>query len=110
MHIFLGAGRFDLPIVPAGWVFSIWGLIYAFVAAISIYALTLACRRNPLTGGLLYYDPPFLPPTFFAVLIISHLFNVAWFYIIEEEFLWAAFGALASIYLTVQICILFSVV
>ena len=90
--------------------FSIWGLIYVFVAAISIYALTLACRRNPATGGLLYYDPPFLPPTFFTILLISHLFNVAWFFIIEEEFLWASFVTLASLYITVEICLFFSIV
>ena len=104
-----GPNGLDLDIVPAGWAFSIWGLIYLTLFAIAIYALTLACRSNPLTSGHLYYDPPFLPPTFWAILTISNVFNVGWLYIIDENYLWAAFITLVSLWLCVQICLIFAI-
>lgn len=33
------SARFDLPFTPAGWAFSIWGLIYLALAAFAVYQL-----------------------------------------------------------------------
>lgn len=40
------AVRYDLPFTPAGWVFSIWGLIYAGLVAFTVYQLAGAGRRS----------------------------------------------------------------
>lgn len=48
--------RFDIYFVPAGYVFSIWGLIYIGMIAFTVYQALPAQRDNPIVRsiGLLY--------------------------------------------------------
>ena len=39
--------RFDVYFVPAGYVFSIWGLIYLALSAFAVYQALPAQRENP---------------------------------------------------------------
>jgi translocator protein len=50
------ADRFDIYFVPAGYVFSIWGLIYLGLIAFSVYQALPSQRGNPHVGriGLFY--------------------------------------------------------
>jgi translocator protein len=69
--------RFDVFFVPAGYVFSIWGLIYLGLIAFSIYQALPAQRNNPHVGriGLLY--------------ALTGLANIAWIFLWHyEQFAW----------------------
>jgi len=61
--------KYNTEITPAGWAFSIWGVIYTWQTLWIIYSLTLICR--PQVPNVLNW--------FFHVLFIcSCVFNSAW--------------------------------
>lgn len=60
--------RFEVFFVPAGYVFSIWGLIYIGWIAFAVYQFTPAQRENPRLQKLGYW---------FA---LSGVFNAAWLF------------------------------
>lgn len=65
--------RFDILFVPAGYVFSIWSLIYLGLIAYSIFQASPAQRENPRLRsiGFLY--------------ILSSIANVAWLFLWHYE-------------------------
>lgn len=65
--------RFDVFFVPAGYVFSIWGLIYLGLTAFGIYQALPAQRENPRLRSIGYL---------FAV---SSIANVAWIFLWHYE-------------------------
>ena len=95
----------DLPIVPSGWVFSIWLFIYIALGGTTFYALNLAFRTNPVTGGVLLYDPPFLHPAFLVLMIMSHICNASWFFAMEGKCFWAGFALCFGMCLSMTACI-----
>ncbi|MFN2305214.1 MAG: tryptophan-rich sensory protein, partial [Anaerolineales bacterium] len=58
--------RFPILFVPAGYVFSIWGLIYLGLLAFSIYILTPKGRANEKIDEIAWW------------FIVANLFNTAW--------------------------------
>jgi hypothetical protein len=66
--------RFDVYFVPAGYVFSIWGLIYLALLGYSIYQVLPSQRENPRLRriGWLY--------------VLSCLANIAWLFLWHYEF------------------------
>jgi hypothetical protein len=66
--------RFDVYFVPAGYVFSIWGLIYLALIAFAVYQALPAQRDNPRLRrvGYLY--------------ALSCVANVAWLFLWHYEF------------------------
>jgi hypothetical protein len=86
--------RFQVYFVPAGYVFSIWGLIYLWLIAYSIYQALPAQRENPRLRrtGYLY--------------VLSALANMAWLFLWHYELflltivvMLALLGLLIAIYL-----------
>jgi benzodiazapine receptor len=81
--------RFSVYFVPAGYVFSIWGLIYLGLIAFAVFQALPGQRSNPRLAGA---DLPFL---------LSCLANVAWLFLWHyEQFsltLLAMFGLLACL-------------
>jgi hypothetical protein len=65
--------RFQIYFVPAGYVFSIWGLIYLGLLAYGIYQVLPAQRENPRLRGI---DDLF---------ILSCLANIAWLFLWHYE-------------------------
>jgi benzodiazapine receptor len=65
--------RFDVYFVPAGYVFSIWGLIYLALIAYSIYQALPSQRQNPRlrSTGYLY--------------VLTCLANIAWLFFWHYE-------------------------
>jgi hypothetical protein len=65
--------RFEVYFVPAGYVFSIWGLIYLWLIAYSIYQALPAQRENPRLRktGYLY--------------VLSAVANMAWIFLWHYE-------------------------
>ena len=86
--------RFEVYFVPAGYVFSIWGLIYLWLAAYSVYQALPAQRENPRLRGIGY------------LYVGSAVANVAWLFLWHYErfpltivAMLALLGLLIAIYL-----------
>jgi hypothetical protein len=65
--------RFQIFFVPAGYVFSIWGLIYIGLIAYAIYQVLPAQRDNPRLQSIAY------------IFILSCLANIAWLFLWHYE-------------------------
>lgn len=61
---------FYLEITPAGWAFSIWGVIYTLNGIYIIYAFSTLFREFP----------PIFTAKFFTACAISDAFNIAWLF------------------------------
>ena len=61
--------RFDIYFVPAGYVFSIWGIIYLGLIAFSIYQALPAQKDNPLLNKI------------YPAYWISSLANIVWLFL-----------------------------
>ena len=66
--------RFDVFFVPAGYVFSIWGLIYAGLIAYAIYQILPAQRDNARLRSI---DIPFY---------VASLANITWIFLWHYEY------------------------
>ena len=81
--------RFQVYFVPAGYVFSIWGLIYLALAAYAVYQALPAQRENARLGRIGY------------LFVLSCLANVTWLFLWHyEQFAWtvvAMIGLLLSL-------------
>jgi benzodiazapine receptor len=65
--------RFQVYFVPAGYVFSIWGLIYLALVAFAIYQALPAQRDNPRLRGIGY------------LFTLSCVANIAWLFLWHYE-------------------------
>jgi hypothetical protein len=76
-------------ITPAGFTFSIWGVIYVLLLAFIVFQLSPRHRRDPFNRqvGLLF--------------ILSSVFNIAWLFLWQYDYIAASvpliFGLLASL-------------
>jgi benzodiazapine receptor len=61
--------QFPILFVPAGYVFSIWGLIYLALIAFTIYAVTRKGRQDPRVDQIAWW------------FVASNLFNTAWIFL-----------------------------
>jgi benzodiazapine receptor len=79
--------RFDVYFVPAGWVFSIWGLIYLALIGYSIYQVLPSQRENPhlRRTGWLY--------------VLSCAANIAWLFLWHYEYYALTMVAMAALLL-----------
>jgi hypothetical protein len=66
--------RFQVFFVPAGYVFSIWGLIYLALAGFAVYQLLPAQRQNPILQRIGYW------------FVLSCLANGVWIFLWHYEF------------------------
>lgn len=84
--------RFRVYFVPAGYVFSIWGLIYAGLVAFAIYQALPTQRGNPLLRRIGY------------LFALSCVANVAWIFLWHYElFLLTLVAMLALLLLLIAI-------
>jgi hypothetical protein len=90
---------FDVYFVPAGYVFSIWGLIYVGLLAYSIYQALPSQRENPSLQKIGY------------LYVGSCLANIAWIFLwhylifpLTLVAMLAILGFLIAIYLRLDIC------
>ena len=65
--------RFKIFFVPAGYVFSIWGLIYVGLIAYAIYQVLPAQRENPRLRSIGY------------IFVLSCVANIAWLFLWHYE-------------------------
>jgi hypothetical protein len=90
--------RFEVFFVPAGYVFSIWGLIYLALAGFAVYQALPAQRENPRLRRIGY------------LFALSCVANVAWLFLWHYEFfsltlvaMLALLALLMAIYLRLDI-------
>ncbi|XP_072307460.1 uncharacterized protein [Eucyclogobius newberryi] len=97
---------YTTEITPSGWTFSIWGIIYAFVAAALVYILSGLCRKNAY--GYVYCSPPVLPRGFFVMLCLNLSLNLGWLLLWDRRLMIPALIFLIFIALTNYAVIAFS--
>uniref|UniRef100_A0A3B3RXQ7 Si:dkey-29d8.3 n=1 Tax=Paramormyrops kingsleyae TaxID=1676925 RepID=A0A3B3RXQ7_9TELE len=98
------SAQYDTEITPAGWTFSIWGVIYAWLSAMLIYILTGFCRTS---YDWMYCSPAVLPYAFFLSCMLNMSLNVTWLFLWDRQMI-AAVIVLALIAFTSYLMILFS--
>ncbi len=79
--------KFPTEITPSGSTFAIWGFIYFFQAAWTIYTVWFLFRKD---------DPDFLPSKFYIFFIISSLCNISWVLVWSHEQIGVALGFLIA--------------
>jgi len=80
--------RFQVYFVPAGYVFSIWGLIYLALAAFAVYQALPAQRDNPRLRHVGY------------LFALSSVANIAWLFLWHYEVFSLTLFAMLAILLT----------
>jgi len=76
------AARYDLPFTPAGWVFSIWGVIYFGLAAFTLYQLAGGGAASPRVAAV--------RPAY----VFTGVANVTWLVFWHHELLWATLAVM----------------
>ncbi|XP_059081308.1 uncharacterized protein LOC131879111 isoform X1 [Tigriopus californicus] len=90
--------RYETWITPAGWTFSIWSLIYAWLAIMLAFYILSICISNSF--GKLYLNPEIVSRCYVVVFAINLLCNLAWIFIWDKEELIAASALLFAIAIT----------
>jgi hypothetical protein len=80
--------RFDVFFVPAGYVFSIWGLIYIGLVGYAVYQVLPSNRENPRLQRISY------------LFITSSIANIAWLFLWHYEFFAWTLVAMLSLLIT----------
>ncbi|KAI1902225.1 hypothetical protein AGOR_G00042520 [Albula goreensis] len=75
--------KYETEITPAGWTFSIWGVIYTWLSAMLAYCLTSLCRRS--VYGWMYCEPAVLPYGFYLSWIVNMILNIVWLFLWDRE-------------------------
>ena len=84
--------KYYLEITPAGWTFSIWGVIYTFQALWVLYSLVNLFRKTP--QGPAYLRPVILPPSLFICYLLASGCNIAWLFLNDRDQIQAALAVL----------------
>jgi len=95
--------KYDTLITPAGFTFSIWSIIYLWLAiSLLLLVVTLFLNNNM---GKLYLSPPFATPLLSGITILNFILNLTWIFVWDREFLVFACVVLVSIWITGMIII-----
>ncbi|XP_041474157.1 uncharacterized protein LOC121422972 [Lytechinus variegatus] len=95
------SNKYPTPVTPAGYTFSIWGLIYLWNFAWIIYILTTLCRSN--SRGPVYLNPPATTVMFLNSYMINNVANILWLFLWDREYLTRSALGLFLIALTLYV-------
>ena len=70
--------KFYIEITPAGWAFSIWGLIYIWQGAWIVYSLSLLCRKDA---------PNVISPVLLVIYSLASVVNASWIVVWSHEWI-----------------------
>ncbi|XP_074477825.1 uncharacterized protein LOC141759566 [Sebastes fasciatus] len=98
--------EFVTEITPAGWTFTIWSIIYIFLALVLVYIVSGIFRKNAY--GYVYSSPAILPHGFFVTWCLNLGLNTAWLFLWDRKLMPAALAFLILIALTNYTMIFFS--
>lgn len=88
------SAKYPNPITPAGYAFSIWSLIYLWMAAWILYFLINLCRTN--IRGPVYLNPPAASLPFLLTVFLANALNNTWLFVWDRECLTGAAIVLVS--------------
>ncbi|TMS16419.1 hypothetical protein E3U43_013712 [Larimichthys crocea] len=77
--------EFVTQITPSGWTFSIWTIIYIFLALVLAFVLSGTCRKNAY--GYVYCSPAILPHGFFVTWCLNLGLNTGWLFLWDRRFI-----------------------
>lgn len=92
-----------MDITPAGWTFSIWGVIYVWETLWLIYTIANIFRKTE--SGYAFNDPELLCAPFFVNFIVNMALNLCWIFLFDREHLEACFAVLLMMYITLYACL-----
>lgn len=92
------SARYETDITPAGWTFSIWGIIYTWLTLMVIYITAYVFRGS--------WAQCLLPYSFYFCWLTNMLLNMIWLVLWDRELMLAAMVVLIFIALT-NYCVLF---
>ncbi|XP_068199840.1 uncharacterized protein [Antennarius striatus] len=98
--------EFSTEITPAGWTFTIWSIIYIFLALVVLYMVSGIFRKNAY--GYVYCSPAVLPLGFIVVWCLNLTLNTTWLFLWDRRLMPAALALLILIASTNYIMIFFS--
>jgi len=79
------SGKYVNPIGPAGFTFSIWPLIYTWLAAtLGVLVVTIFLTNDM---GRIYQNPEFASPLLMLVMTVNFILNFTWLFVWDREFL-----------------------
>merc|ERR1712032_985808 len=74
---------FELFITPAGFTFSIWSLIYLWLAASLVFFIVSIFISNP--AGRAYLSPPIATPAVMGTFSVNMVLNLAWIFVWDRS-------------------------
>jgi len=80
--------KYQLYITPAGWTFSIWSVIYLWLA-LGLVSLSVSLFAST-SSGKVYLNPPVATPPVTATLSLNFICNLAWIFLWDREQIVAA--------------------
>ncbi|XP_070574947.1 uncharacterized protein [Ptychodera flava] len=95
--------KYYVNMTPAGYTFSIWGVIYTWLMAMLIYCQTTLCRTNKT--GPVYLYPQVLTATFYAVFILVLFTNISWLLLWDRELLQYSSAMCALMLVSLIVCL-----
>ena len=101
------SAKYDTAITPAGWTFSIWGVIYAWQALHLLYGFINLWRKTP-QQEYIYIDPNPIGVKFYVAYTVSCLCNIGWIFTFDREFLVPALVFLPAIAISLYTAIVFA--
>ncbi|XP_038149570.1 uncharacterized protein LOC119788947 [Cyprinodon tularosa] len=100
------SAQFVIQLTPSGWTFTIWTIIYIFLALVMVYGVSGIFRKNAY--GYVYCSPAVLPLGFYAFWCLNLILNISWLFLWDRMFMPAALAFLILIALTNYVVIFFS--
>ena len=95
--------RYNTQVTPAGWTFSIWGIIYTWLAVWIVHGFSTICRRGD--GDYLYISPDAQPPWLFLMFVLNMAANVSWLVLFDREMMIGALVMVLVMVLTIYLCL-----
>jgi len=75
--------KFELLITPAGFTFSIWSIIYLWLAASLVFFIASIFISNP--AGRAYLSPPIATPLVMGAFSVNMVLNLAWIFVWDRS-------------------------
>jgi len=89
--------KYQLLITPAGFTFSIWSIIFLWLAVALVILVVTIFRKTE--SGRLYLSPAIASPSVTATLSVNFILNLAWIFIWDRSYVNPGLLILASIVL-----------
>jgi len=90
-----------LEITPAGWTFSIWGVIYTFQVLFIVYLLASLCRSN--AQGPVYLNPQVITPVMLVLYALNLCLNSSWLFLWDRQLIPVALVIIALLPFTLYL-------